>query len=122
MASKVLVSHFFLFNSLGSDGKVSPDDGRRTGMIPPEIYQTPIEKLELSPRTLNSLKRAQLRKVGEVLEMTNEELFRIRNFGVKSLSELNERLQAMGYSLEDDSPEPSDADTGEAAETPLAEE
>jgi len=124
MASKILVSHFFLFNSLNPDGEISPDDGRRTGLIPPEIYQTPIEKLELSPRTLNSLKRAQLKKVGEVLEMTNEELFRIRNFGVKSLSELNERLKVMGYSLEDESPEPSDtdADASEATEASLDKE
>ena len=104
-ASEILVNHFFLFNSLGKDGEVSPEGGRIAQTIPAEVYQTPIEKLELSPRTLNSLKRAQIRRVGEVLEKTNEELFKIRNFGVKSLTELNEKLQQLGYSREGDTEE-----------------
>ena len=121
-ASEVLVNHFFLFNSLGRDGEVSPEGSRIAQMIPAEIYQTPIEKLELSPRTLNSLKRAHLRKVGEVLEKTDEELFRIRNFGVKSLTELNEKLEQLGYSREDGSegPAKSGDSEAEAGDTPEA--
>ena len=74
------------------------------------ILQTPLEKLELSPRTLNSLKRAHLRKVGEVLELNDDELFRIRNFGVKSLTEPNEKLKGLGYSRgEEDSEESAES-------------
>jgi hypothetical protein len=65
-------------------------------MVSPEVYQTPIEKLELSSRTLNCLKRAHITKVGQVLEMTNEELLKIRNFGEKSLEELMDRLRREG--------------------------
>jgi hypothetical protein len=65
-------------------------------VVSPEVYQTPIEKLELSPRTLNCLKRAQINRVGEVLEMSDEELLKIRNFGDKSLVELQEKLAEHG--------------------------
>ena len=52
----------------------------------------PVESLNLTARTLNCLKRASIHKVGEILEKTRSELLRIRNFGEKSLDELNERL------------------------------
>ena len=110
MASEILVNHFFLFNSLSKEGEVSGQASKIAQMIPAEIYQTPLEKLELSPRTLNSLKRAHLRKVGEVLELNDDELFRIRNFGVKSLTELNEKLKGLGYSRgEEDSEESAES-------------
>ena len=64
--------------------------------LSPEIYQTPIERLELSHRTLNCLKRAHITRVGEVLQMSDEELLKIRNFGEKSLSELRSRLADQG--------------------------
>ncbi len=114
-ASEILVSHFFLFNGLGKDGEPGGEGARTARLIPPDIYQTPIERLELSPRTLNSLKRAHLRKVGEVLEMTNDELFKIRNFGVKSLSELYERLEALGYTRDEPLPDAEES-KGEEAE------
>ena len=91
------------FSEVASEGTIA------TRLIPPDVYQTPIEKLDLSPRTLNSLKRAQIRKVGEILEMTNEDLFKIRNFGVKSLSELYEKLDSLGFSRDEP---PPDGDTG----------
>ncbi len=93
-SSDVLVSHFFLFNNLGSEVKSGVERSSLT--VSPEVYQTPIEKLDLSSRTLNCLKRAHITKVGQVLEMSNEELLKIRNFGEKSLEELTERLGREG--------------------------
>ena len=93
-SSQVLVNHFFLFNSLGHEIKTGPD--RSSVSVSPEVYQTPIEKLDLSSRTLNCLKRAHMTKVGQVLEMSNEELLKIRNFGEKSLEELLSKLRAEG--------------------------
>ena len=52
--------------------------------------------MELSPRTLNCLKRAQINRVGEVLEMSDDDLLKIRNFGEKSLFELHEKLAEHG--------------------------
>ena len=99
-SSDVLVNHFFLFSNLGSEAKGGVD--RPSITVSPEIYQTPIEKLELTPRTLNCLKRAYISKVGQVLEMSNSELLKIRNFGEKSLEELLTKLGAKGMLSEDD--------------------
>jgi DNA-directed RNA polymerase subunit alpha len=60
--------------------------------IPMHLYDTPIETLDLSPRAYNSLKRAGVGKVGEVLDMSEDELLNVRNFGRKSLDELRDRL------------------------------
>jgi len=68
--------------------------------IPQRIYDAPIEDLELSVRAYNCLKRAGISKVGEVLErlqMGEDEMLAIRNFGRKSLEELMERLEAKDY-------------------------
>ena len=65
-------------------------------MASPEIYQSPIECLNLSPRSLNSLKRAHITRVGEVLKMSDEELLQIRNFGQKPLEELRNKLAEKG--------------------------
>ena len=104
-SSQVLVSHFFLFNGLGTDVKAGAE--RQSIAVSPEIYQTPIEKLELSPRTLNCLKRAHITKVGQVLEMSNDELLKIRNFGEKSLLELLGKLRTDGIIGDDERPFPS---------------
>jgi len=55
----------------------------------------PIEQLELSQRTYNCLKRSQ-HKVGQILQMSENELLSLRNFGQKSLVELREKLQEHG--------------------------
>ncbi len=60
--------------------------------LPAVVYDTPIEALDLSPRAYNSLKRAGVGKIGEVLDMSEEELLNVRNFGRKSLDELRDRL------------------------------
>ena len=93
-AASALVDDFFLFKNLASGGPVT---AARPGLnLSPEIYQMPIERLELSHRTLNCLKRAHITRVGEVLEMSDDELLKIRNFGEKSLSELRTRLAEQG--------------------------
>jgi DNA-directed RNA polymerase subunit alpha len=101
-AAENLVNHFFLFSNLN---RVAEEGSERTPLVvSPEIYQTPIEKLELSPRTLNCLKRSHISKVGEVLEMSDDELLKIRNFGEKSLVELKEKLAEHGVTGLSDCP------------------
>jgi DNA-directed RNA polymerase subunit alpha len=75
--------------------------------IPNEIYDTPIEQLDLSVRVFNSLKRTGITKVGEMLEMLErgeETMLAIRNFGEKSLEELKRQLRTKGF-LEDEEEE-----------------
>ena len=59
--------------------------------------QTPIEKLQLSPRAYNCLKLAQINTVGDVLKMSEKELLKIRNLGGQSLEELREKLHQHGF-------------------------
>lgn len=68
--------------------------------IPNEIYDTPIEQLDLSVRVFNSLKRTGITKVGEMLDMLErgeETMLAIRNFGEKSLDELKQQLRSKGF-------------------------
>ena len=65
-----------------------------------EVYEIPIENLDLSVRVFNSLKRTGITNVGEILDMLergSDAMLSIRNFGEKSLQELKERLQEKGY-------------------------
>ena len=65
-----------------------------------ELYEKPIEELDLSVRVFNSLKRTGITTVGDVLDMLDrgaDAMLAIRNFGEKSLDELVEKLQAKGY-------------------------
>ena len=131
-AAENLVDHFFLFSKVNSVDEEGTE--RAPVVVSPETYQTPIEKLELSPRTLNCLKRSHVSKVGEVLEMSDDELLKIRNFGEKSLVELKEKLVEHGVtdsaginigSVPDISPEDlgelmgdDQMDTGSPVDTP----
>ena len=99
-AADSLVEDFFLFKNLSGSG--SSASSRPSLSLSPEIYQTPIERLDLSHRTLNCLKRAHITRVGEVLEMSDDDLLKIRNFGEKSLSELRSRLAEQGVGSEGD--------------------
>jgi DNA-directed RNA polymerase subunit alpha len=77
-----------------------------------EIYETPIENLDLTVRVFNSLKRTGITSVGEVIDMLDkgeEAMLSIRNFGEKSLDELKERLREKGY-LEDGSEETAESE------------
>ena len=93
-AAENLVDHFFLFSNLSRVAGFAVD--RAPLVVSPEIYQMPIEKLDLSSRTLNCLKRGHIGRVGEILEMSDDDLLKIRNFGEKSLDELREKLAEHG--------------------------
>jgi DNA-directed RNA polymerase subunit alpha len=93
-ASEELVNHFFMFKTISKEGDEVVVN--TAASVAPEIFQTLIERLDLSPRTLNCLKRANISKVGEVLDMTDADLLKIRNFGEKSLHELRDKLVELG--------------------------
>jgi DNA-directed RNA polymerase subunit alpha len=57
----------------------------------------PIEELDLPMRAYNSLKRNNIVKVGQLLQLKDEDLLRMRNFGKKSLDEMKERLRMRGF-------------------------
>ena len=96
-AGQILMDRFFLFANMGKVAEAQGEKLTSALSIPADVYNTPVEKLELTARTLNCLKRAHINRVGEVLEKDKSELLKIRNFGEKSLSELYGKLEALGF-------------------------
>src|SRR5512136_2261660 len=109
-AARILVQHFQLVSGVSEEIKLE-EATPAASAIAQEIYETPIEQLDLSVRVFNSLKRTGITNVGEVLEMLGrgeDAMLTIRNFGQKSLAELREKLVAKGFLKEDALP-PVDA-------------
>jgi len=105
-AARILVQHFQLISGVTEEIKLEEAPQAAT-TISQEIYETPIEQLDLSVRVFNSLKRTGITNVGEVLEMLGrgeEAMLTIRNFGQKSLAELREKLIAKNFLKEADMP------------------
>jgi len=65
--------------------------------LPPNMLDMPIEELDLPMRAYNSLKRNNIVKVGQLLQLKDDDLLRMRNFGKKSLDEMKERLRMRGF-------------------------
>ena len=65
--------------------------------IDPATYDTPIEDLELTTRTYNCLKRADITKIGQLLQMDEKDLLSVRNLGSKSIDEIKEKLVEHNY-------------------------
>jgi DNA-directed RNA polymerase subunit alpha len=63
------------------------------------MLDMPIEELDLPMRAYNSLKRNNIVKVGQLLQLSDDDLLRMRNFGKKSLDEMKERLRMRGFIL-----------------------
>ena len=66
---------------------------------PASEWDVPVESLNLSVRSFNCLKRAGISKVSELLDMTEDEIIKMRNFGKKSLDEIKAVLDEKGLSL-----------------------
>jgi DNA-directed RNA polymerase subunit alpha len=116
-ASEILVRQFSLFSNIGR----SPAPGERaaTGpILPPNMLDMPIEELDLPMRAYNSLKRNNIVKVGQLLQLSDEDLLRMRNFGKKSLDEMKERLRMRGF-LPPESEPAMEEDLGDAGEEDL---
>ena len=96
LAAKVLVAHFNLFVEL-SDIATSADTFAEAVEEPKNKYQDmTIEELDLSVRSSNCLKRANIATVMELTQKTEEDMMKVRNLGKKSLKEVKEKLQAIG--------------------------
>jgi DNA-directed RNA polymerase subunit alpha len=97
-AARILVQHFTLISGVTEEEPEVEEE--EEGGIPTQMYETPIEELELTVRAYNCLKRAGITQVGEILEKLQkgeEEILAIRNFGQKSLDELMEKLREKGF-------------------------
>ncbi len=101
-AAQILVRHLLPISGASWDDfevpqPVEPEPADRKAN---QLYDKPIEELDLSVRVFNSLKRTGITSVGDVIDMLQrgqDAMLAIRNFGEKSLDELVEKLQEKGY-------------------------
>ena len=63
------------------------------------LLDTPVEELELSVRSSNCLRNANIRTIGDLTRKTEDEITKTRNFGKKSLQEIQDKLQERGLDL-----------------------
>ena len=117
-AANILVNQFFLFAKVQQAMEDGGEGASIALKIPAEQYSIPVERLELSSRTLNCLKRADVNRVGEVLELSKDQLLEIRNFGEKSYTELYGRLREMDLLPPELDPELAEASDDEKEEGP----
>jgi DNA-directed RNA polymerase subunit alpha len=99
-SSQILMQYLRPLAGVSEETFLPIEEEEEEEAIPNEVYDTPIEHLDLSVRVFNSLKRTGITKVGEMLEMLDrgeETMLAIRNFGEKSLDELKQQLRSKGF-------------------------
>jgi DNA-directed RNA polymerase subunit alpha len=98
-AAKITKDHLTVFinfdeNNLGMDEESDEDNERIRA-----ILNTPVEELELSVRSSNCLKNADIKTIGELTRKTEDDIAKTRNFGKKSLQEIKEKLKEWNLTL-----------------------
>ena len=102
LGAKILVDHFTLFTDL------SDSIGNRSTVVEKvetqrdKVLEMTIEELDLSVRSFNCLKRANINTVEDLISKTEDEMIKVRNLGRKSLEEVEHKLALMGLSLASD--------------------
>jgi DNA-directed RNA polymerase subunit alpha len=98
-SADLLVQQLMPFVNLARASQIQVEKKAVAVAIPDEKFNMPVEELDLSVRTMNSLRRGGITTVGELVSKGEKELLSLRNFGQKSRQEVEERLKAMGLSL-----------------------
>ena len=119
-SAEILVNQFRPFVTIGM-AAIPQAVATGVAALPPNMLDMPIEELDLPMRAYNSLKRNNIVKVGQLLQLKDDELLRMRNFGKKSLDEMKERLRMRGFILPETEPSEFDGDESED-ETPFEDE
>jgi DNA-directed RNA polymerase subunit alpha len=99
-SAEILVNQFRPFVTVGM-AAVPAVAATGVAALPPNMLDMPIEELDLPMRAYNSLKRNNIVKVGQLLQLKDDDLLRMRNFGKKSLDEMKERLRMRGFIVPD---------------------
>ncbi|MDQ2964710.1 MAG: DNA-directed RNA polymerase subunit alpha, partial [Chloroflexota bacterium] len=100
-SAEILVNQFRPFITIGMAAAQADRTAPGVPQLPPNMLDMPIEELDLPMRAYNSLKRNNIVKVGQLLQLKDDDLLRMRNFGKKSLDEMKERLRMRGFILPD---------------------
>ena len=101
LAAKLIRDHLNIFINLDETGDQAPEaqaDQPRIGVANEHLDKS-VEELELSVRSYNCLKNANIRTIRELVQKTEADMLKTKNFGRKSLNEIKDILQTMGLGL-----------------------
>jgi DNA-directed RNA polymerase subunit alpha len=98
LAAKLLKDHMTIFINFEEELETEAR-GEEKPQIKNENLNRSVEELELSVRSYNCLKNANIQTIGELVQKTEAEMLKTKNFGRKSLNEIKEILASMGLSL-----------------------
>lgn len=102
-AAKILIYHFMLFSdekiTLDSEEKFAGEEFDEEVLHMRQLLKAKLVDLDLSVRALNCLKAAEVETLGELVKFNKNDLLKFRNFGKKSLAELDELLDSMNLSF-----------------------
>jgi len=102
-AAKILIYHFMLFSdekiTLDSEDKLANEEFDEEILHMRQLLKTKLVDLDLSVRALNCLKAAEVETLGDLVKFNKNDLLKFRNFGKKSLTELDVLLEAMSLSF-----------------------
>ena len=99
LGAKILCDHFTLFTDLSEVMGKSSTVVETTEKTQDKVLELTIEELDLSVRSFNCLKRANINTVADLISKTEEDMMKVRNLGRKSLEEVINKLAQMGLSL-----------------------
>ena len=99
LGAKILCDHFTLFTDLSESVGSKPTVVEKAEAQRDKVLEMTIEELDLSVRSFNCLKRANINTVEDLISKTEDEMMKVRNLGRKSLEEVINKLAMMGLSL-----------------------
>ena len=99
LGAKIMVDHLTVFTSLSDTVSTSSTVVEKTSDRPDAKLSMTIDELDLSVRSFNCLKRANINTVADLINKTGEDMMKVRNMGKKSLDEVQKKLEMMGLSL-----------------------
>ena len=100
LAAKVLTEHLNLFVNLSDKASSAEVMVEKDDKGKEKILEMTIEDLDLSVRSFNCLKRAGINTVEDLINKSEEEMMKVRNLGRKSLEEVIQKLNSLGFSLQ----------------------
>ena len=102
LGAKILSDHLSLFTNLSETVASKPTMAEKAETHHDKVLEMTIEELDLSVRSFNCLKRANINNVEDLISRTGEDMMKVRNMGRKSLEEVQNKLAMMGLSLASD--------------------
>jgi DNA-directed RNA polymerase subunit alpha len=102
-AAKILIHHFMLFSderiTLDNEEKTETEEFDETSLHMRQLLKTKLVDMDLSVRALNCLKAADIDSLGDLVSFNKNDLLKFRNFGKKSLTELEDLIETKGLSF-----------------------